>query len=84
MRVYLAIIEDRHTDVAVCVFSTAEKAIAYAREWAYDNARSPDRVEEQEIDGWLYSATYSVEGDAVRVEEAEVIEGTNLTRPVAR
>lgn len=67
MIVYIAIVEDRHTDVEVYPFSIAEAAIYFARATAYQNARTPADVEETPIDGWLYHATYSVEGDSVRV-----------------
>jgi hypothetical protein len=70
MNIYLAIIEDRHTDTDVYPFSTAEAAIAFAKREALDGARGDvSRIEEEEIENWLYSATYSTEGDSVRVIE---------------
>lgn len=67
--IYIAIIEDRHTDVTVHPFSTADRAIAYARQVAGDYCSLPGGVDESEndIDGWVYNARYSEEGDAVRV-----------------
>jgi hypothetical protein len=69
MKLYLAIIEDRHTDVAVYVYDTPEAAIARARQEAHENATAPDDIEEEQVDGWLYYARYSVESDCVHVEE---------------
>lgn len=69
---YVAMICDRHSDPEPFLFVTAEAAIKYARRCANENAWDPANVEETEIDGWLYYATYSVEGDRVWVLEKEV------------
>jgi cell division protein YceG involved in septum cleavage len=74
MNVYVTMIEDRHSDPEPYVFSTAEAAIAYARACAREYAHSPDDVQETNVEGWLYSATYSVEGDSVRVVEKTIDE----------
>lgn len=67
LTVYVAMICDRHTDPEPYVFTTAEAAIDYARSCAVACAREPEDVEESAIDGWLYHATYSEEGDSVWV-----------------
>ena len=67
--VYVVMIQDRHVDPEPFVFSTAEAAIAYARQQALVCASSPDEIEEQPIGGWLYYARYSGEGDSVWVVE---------------
>ena len=73
MSLYVAMICDRHTDPEPYLFSTAESAIAYARDTARAYARRPDDYEEQDPpEGWLFYATYSVEGDSVWVLEKEV------------
>jgi hypothetical protein len=72
MIVYIAIVNDRHADPEARPFSTAEAAITYARAAARENARRPDDVEEHPIDGWLYYARYSVEGDNVWVVAQEL------------
>lgn len=75
MKIYIVIIEDRHVDVEVEPFSTAELAIEYAKEARGANCRHPEDIEEGEItqdmrdEGWLYHSTYSSEGDSVRVVE---------------
>lgn len=70
MKLYLVMVEDRHTDPAAFVFSTPEAAIEdakrRAREYAYNQA---DIDESNPPDGWLYRARYSVEGDCVWVVE---------------
>lgn len=73
MKIYVAIIEDRHTDVNVEVFTRPEPAIAFAKERAIEIARGEEIVEEP-ISSWLYDAICGVEGDAVRVEEQEMNE----------
>lgn len=70
--VYVAMICDRHTDPEPYVFTTAQAAIDYARVEAEANAHRPEYVEESAVDGWLYHATYSVEGDSVWVLEKTV------------
>lgn len=65
--VYVVMINDRHSDPEPYVFSTAERAIAYAKAKALEYARDPGDVEEEPIDGWLYHARYSVEDDSLWV-----------------
>lgn len=75
MDVYLAIIEDRHSDVDVAVFSTLDLAIEYARGTAREYATREQDVIEQEPKGdWLFAVTYSIEGDWIRVVKATVDE----------
>ena len=72
LTVYVAMIEDRHTDPDPVLFSTAEAAIEHARTEALRLAGHEDFIEEEEVDGWLYSATCGNEGDSVWVIEKEV------------
>lgn len=75
MTVYVVLIEDRHTDAEIVLFTDREKALAYARETAMDYARDPETpVEEEEIEGWELFLCYSCEGDCIRVEAVEVNE----------
>lgn len=73
MKIYVAMICDRHTDPEPEVFSTPEAAIEYARTQAQEGARYEDAFQEEETpDGWLYYAIYSMEGDSVWVIEKEL------------
>lgn len=78
MKIFIVIIEDRHTDVSAEPFTSKDAAIAHARSEASKYARFEDDFQEQELtgemvkDGWLYYATYSVEGDCVTVVEREL------------
>lgn len=68
--IYIALIEDRHTDVEACAFSTPEAAIDFAKDCALAAVDGDwSEVKEEDIDGWLYHACYSPEGDSVRVVE---------------
>jgi hypothetical protein len=71
MKVYLVILEDRHTDVEVQVYATAAAALRRTIQIMEQYDYTPDEPDE-EIPGWMYHATLSCEGDCVRVEEAEV------------
>lgn len=71
MKIYLAMTKDRHYGTEAMSFSTAEKAIAYARATAIKNARDPDDFCEVR-DEWLYYADYSLEGDCVWVVETNL------------
>jgi hypothetical protein len=70
--IYLAVVNDRHTDTEVEPFTTAEAAIGYARARAAENS-ADGRYEEAEIRGWLFYARYSVEGDSVWVVAKELL-----------
>ena len=76
--VYVAILEDRHCDVQVEVFSEKEDAVEWAEEAALLNAHHEEDIEKEELtagmrkEGWLYYAVYSCEGDSVRVVQKEV------------
>ena len=70
MIVYIVLIEDRHSDPEVKVFSTSQKAIREAKKIAkVGSNHNSSEIEERIITGWLYYATYSCENDCVRVEE---------------
>lgn len=84
MKVYVAMTEDRHTDPEAEVFTTPDAAIAFARTRAEDwmsNAEGEDDdgvlrddyyPHEEQVDGTLYYAEYSTEGDSVWVIEKEL------------
>lgn len=69
MKVYIVMVKDRHTDPEPYPFLTAESAIRFARGYL---APYGDEVGECEVDGWLFYASYSSEGDAIWVVEKEV------------
>jgi hypothetical protein len=72
VKIYIAMICDRHTDPEAYPFSTAEAAILYARNEAEAYAYDADDIEEEQVDGWLYHARYSGEGDSVWVVEKDL------------
>ncbi len=68
MKIYVAMINDRHSDPEPFLFTKREAAIEYARSEAISNSWD-DQIDEQEIAGWLYYAGYGTEGDSVWVLE---------------
>ena len=77
---YVAIWDDRHSDTTADVFSTAEKAIEWAKRMARESDRHGELTEEltesMKKAGWLYYACYSCEGDSIRVVRCEVDSAT--------
>jgi hypothetical protein len=71
MEIYCVILEDKHYDVDVKVFSDHDKAIKYAEELA--RYYGDDEFDAQPItksmlnDGYVFYVTYSCEGDSVTV-----------------
>lgn len=77
MIVYCILIEDRHSDVEVLLRSSESAALLEAKELALEYDRHGDYeehpvTEDMTRQGWLYYATYSCEGDSVRVIRREV------------
>lgn len=73
---YVMVVNDRHTDPTPFVFSGREQAVDAARKHFGDRFDSrnadDDELGEQEIDGWLYYAKWSHEGDDVWVVERQL------------
>lgn len=80
--IYVTMVQDRHTDTEPYLFSTLEKAVAFAKGIIEDYAHQfgsrlnqPDEVmteEELARAGWLFYGRFSVEGDCVWVLPVEV------------
>jgi hypothetical protein len=71
MTIFVVIIEDRHSDVEVLAYTGRDDAIKMARKTAKKYCCFEDSYEEDESAEHFY-ATYSCEGDSVRVEEVEL------------
>jgi len=83
MTIYVAMVKDRHADPEAHLFSTADRAIAFAREYLegcgdYKRYVDPDDATMSAADlataGWLFYACYSTEGDCIWVLPREVDE----------
>ncbi len=77
MKLFIVIVEDRHTDVECYPFDTSEVAIKFAKKQArliatHDGAWPNARATIEQCDGWLYAARCSSEGDYVHVVEKEL------------
>lgn len=72
MDVYLAILEDRHTDVSIAVFKTFNGSWCQVEKWRKDYVDSYT-WEAEEIPGWLlYIRTDVVDGPNMRIEKRSV------------
>lgn len=69
---YVVMIADRHTDPEPVLFAEQDAAIDYARQVAHDRLANGE-VEEEDVPGWLYCASWSSEGDSVWVVERPTI-----------
>ncbi len=72
MKVYVLVIEDRHSDTDVRVFADKDKAIESARKLAQEYCRFVEDYQEKQIADWVFHVEYSCEGDSVTVHEREV------------
>lgn len=75
--IYVVVINDRHVETEIEVFTDRTEAIAWAQEKVHDYAGYPEDIEESLNDamvesGWQYYASYSPEGDHAFVVEKEL------------
>lgn len=71
---FVVIIEDRHADVEVELWTSKAKAVARAHQLANGNATHPEQIEAQTADWCVLYLRYSYEGDCITVVEREVME----------
>ena len=71
---FIVIIEDRHVDVKVIPFSERSlgPAIREARRIAKDRCNHVDDYREESLEGSVFCARFSCEGDCVRIVEERV------------
>lgn len=79
--VFIVLNADRHSDSEMYPFTDEGKAIDYANRLVLVNVRHPELLEEPDAyeltdgmkdAGWVFSCTYGVEGDNVRVVRKEL------------
>lgn len=68
MDLFTAYCEDRHIDPVIRVFSTEAAAVAFCKAFVKE-VKPKAKLEEDALDGALYYARFSCEGDHVRVEK---------------
>lgn len=77
MKIYVAVIEDKHNDIEVFSFTDKQKAIDWARTYAQNNNKS-DLDAEQRLDkdmikcGWVYFGITDYEDSYIYVMETEL------------
>lgn len=76
MKVWVAIINERHSDNDAEVFTAPDAAIDYVKKTVAGWARTPEDIEEELSDrmreaGWIYFVTWSSEDDSAWVIEKE-------------
>jgi len=80
MELYLVLVDNRHDDVTAHAFSRPEVAVDFARRHYGDNVPADFSVAEladagigvEPVDGFLFHAVYSTEGDSVWVVQVEL------------
>ena len=72
MKIYNVLCQDRHTDTTAEPFIDLERAIKHAKKIANNECRFPEDYKESNIDGWLFHARYSCEGDCVWITEHNI------------
>ena len=73
MKIYVAMIDDTHSDTEPYLFTTPEAAIEYARGEARSLTLMPEDLKEEQIPGWMYYCRYSPDS-SVWVLEKDVID----------
>lgn len=81
MRIYVVVVQDRHVDVDMKLFVARDAAIAFARATAKDNCRHAEDYLETNVEGWLFYARYSCEGDCVIVITRELEDAQGEAMP---
>ena len=75
MKLYIVIIEDRHSDTTTYPFTCPLIAVLEANRVAKEYCRYDGDYKERDYgkdSGWLFYANYSCEGDSVRVITTEL------------
>jgi len=70
MKIYVLVNEDRHISPDIRLFLDKEQAIEMARRDAKEYGG--DQYSECVVEGWLFYATYSSEGDCFYIVEKDV------------
>lgn len=77
MKLWVVLIEDRHSDVEVEVWLSRDEALERAAELVVEYSRYPEDLSSGDLNdamiqsGWIFYMRYSGEGDCVRVVETE-------------
>ena len=75
MKIYIAIWNDRHTDTTARPFSSASKAITWAKATAKQHSKKDGNYQEHDYgkdDDWLFYIEYTCEHDCIYVIETEL------------
>lgn len=70
--VYVLIINDRHTDPEVQVFTTPDAAVAEAAREAEERDWVTDGLLSELPEGWLFAANHPTESDTLQVVTSEL------------
>lgn len=73
MKIFTLLVNDRHTDPEIHLFNDKDLALDKSREIATTLSWN-SLYTEVDLDGYIFYAEYTTEGDYVRVEEKEVQE----------
>ena len=75
MKIYMVIIEDRHTDTVAHPFTCPLVAVLEAKRIAKEYCEDDEDYQEHDYGrnkGWLFFANYSCESDSVKVVTTEL------------
>jgi hypothetical protein len=78
--IWIVVIDDRHTDPEVTVFTDAAAATAFAERQIQNYAHHPELIEPEDRElnkamtdaGWIWYCRYSSEGDSAWVIRSEL------------
>jgi hypothetical protein len=72
MKIYVAVCQDRHSDIDVMPFRMLNDAREYCKQFAGDNLKVCRLNDEMKRSGWVFYGKFSVESDYVMVLEREL------------
>lgn len=83
MHLYVAVINDRHSDPDPRLFFDLSAAVAVARGYALECTPEPGVIDEEPVDSHLYSVGWGGEGDCAWVVQRKVHASVPLCDEVA-
>ena len=74
MTIYLAVLNDRHTDTEIIPYKSLEGAKSQITKWKKDYDEQGYSWDETEISGWLYYCSGGDDGPSMYIEPRQLMD----------